>query len=266
MKNPPAVHPSSSPCGGQKVREHTGPAAHMVVQVPQTGICTTSEETTEMSTEITPTAAHARLAAYGAPILAPVGDSPEPETMKSLRAERDIFRESNAANARRGEALWQEKMERQSDVQRITEERDQWIAATQSERADVNAAKAERDDARDTLDDTRARLASTDAELAVVRRLLCEERKGRDKLHEANAEIARLRATHAEAAWERPEWAPRVWHGGDPEPEGVRFVRDHDGVMWGRVGVAWEADWPLRYSEPWPVLARRSYSLTEVSE
>ncbi len=244
-----------------------------------------------MSTEITPTAAdavdppetmksprsverdrfqesnaHARLVAHGTPILIPVSGFPEPETVESLRAERDSLRESNAANARRGEALWQEKMERQSDVLRITGERDQWIAATQSERADVNTAKAERDDARDTLDDTRAQPKSTGAELAIVRDLLCEERKGRDKLYEANAEIARLRATHAEAAWERPEWAPRMWHGGDPEPEGVRFVRDHDGVMWGRVGAAWESDWPLTYRESWPELARRSKSLTEVAE
>jgi len=59
-------------------------------------------------------------------------------------------------------------------------------------------------------------------------RLVCDESEDRKN------DLVRLRSTHAEAeaAWERCKRQPRVWHTGDPEPEGVTRVRDREGDEW----------------------------------
>ncbi len=56
----------------------------------------------------------------------------------------------------------------------------------------------------------------------------------RGDVREAEAIIARLRATHteAEAAWERCKRQPRVWGEGDSAPESYIRVRDKHGQAW----------------------------------
>ena len=105
-----------------------------------------------------------------------------PETVESLRAEIEKVN-------RQRESLWQEKMERQSDVPRIAGERDSWKLAAQSERRDANAAQSEWDDAQGEL-----------RYVQEIRAQLYEDFEAlRSDLDVANAEIARLRATHVEA-------------------------------------------------------------------
>jgi len=62
-----------------------------------------------------------------------------------------------------------------------------------------------------------------------------------DEADTAKAELARLRSTHtqAEAAWERCKRQPRVWDVYDHEPEGVQRVRDRDGDEW----VSYDRRW-----------------------
>ncbi len=95
-----------------------------------------------------------------------------PETVESLRAEIEKVN-------RQRESLWQEKMERQSDVPRIAGERDSWKLAAQSE-----------------WDDAQGELRYVQE----IRAQLYEDFEAlRSDLDVANAEIARLRATHFEA-------------------------------------------------------------------
>jgi len=137
----------------------------------------------------------------------------------------------------------------------------------------VESSRAERDDLANDLGTARVQCARTNEQLFealrkadAARVALAATRVQRD---EARAELARRCATHveAEAAWarcRRPR--PRRWHSDDPEPEGVRKVRD---TYWG--GEWFLADNESRWQRfgsfvPWDQLMEQVGPLTEVLE
>jgi len=127
-----------------------------------------------------------------------------PETVESLRAERD--------NAQANEAYWREQFRLVCDE-------------SEDRKGQVEAVTAERDEARREALRAKERFDEEQEELV----------QALDKLSAANYTIARLRSTQveAEAAWERGKRKPTMWYEGDPEPEGgVQQVRDCDGDPW----------------------------------
>lgn len=111
-----------------------------------------------------------------------------------------------------------------------------------------------------------AELSKEGGEKDAYKQSMIAARAQRDQ---ARAELARRCATHveAEAAWARRRSPrPRRWHSGDPEPEGVRKVRD----------TCWGGEWFLAENEsrwqrfgsfvPWEQLMEQVGPLTEVLE
>jgi len=111
-----------------------------------------------------------------------------------------------------------------------------------------------------------AELSKEGGEKNAYKQSMIAARAQRDQ---ARAELARRCSTHveAEAAWARCRSPrPRTWHSGDPEPEGVRKVRD----------TCWGGEWFLAENEsrwqrfgslvPWEQLMEQVGPLTEVLE
>lgn len=122
---------------------------------------------------------------------------------------------------------------------------------------------------RSERDKSAALCADRDSLIAELSKEGGEKDAYKQSMIAARAELARRCATHveAEAAWarcRRPR--PRRWHKGDPEPEGVRKVRD---TYWG--GEWFLADDESRWQRfgsfvPWEQLMEQVGPLTEVLE
>jgi chromosome segregation ATPase len=184
-------------------------------------------------------------------------DPPEPpETVESLRAERDA---EHDAWERTEDALRQcrdERDEARSDAAHWQEQFRLMCDESEDRKRQVEAVTAERDNAiynADEADRWKERFAGEQEELV----------QALNKLSAANYTIARLRATHTEAevAGERCKRHPRVWKAGDPEPLGVSRVQDDDGDQWVNTGNGWVMSGDGR---AWCGVAMRYGPLTEV--